>query len=88
MVFLWNRTLVAFVDKLSSTTVDFIMSEGELKKSVPYIGCKRFQKVLGGSLSMLRTCLGGEKRKWAIKELRGQKVSYCNYTKINKIMFC
>ena len=25
IVFLWNRTLVAFVDKLSSTTVDFIM---------------------------------------------------------------
>ena len=29
--FVWNRTLVAFVDKLSSTTVDFIRSEGELK---------------------------------------------------------
>ena len=31
---------------------------------------------------MLRTCLGGEKQKWTIKELRGQKGSYCNYTKI------
>ena len=31
VVFLWNRTVVAFVDKLSSTTVDFIRSEGELK---------------------------------------------------------
>ena len=31
VVFLWNRTLVAFVDKLSSTTVDFISSVGELK---------------------------------------------------------
>ena len=29
---------------------------------------------------MLRTCLGGEKRMWAIKELRGQKGNYCNYT--------
>ena len=31
---------------------------------------------------MLRMCLGGEKRKWAIKVLRGQKGSYCNYRKI------
>ena len=30
-------------DKLSSTTVDFIRSDGELK-SVPYIGSKRFYK--------------------------------------------
>ena len=28
---LWNSTLVVVVDKLSSTTVDFIRSEGELK---------------------------------------------------------
>ena len=33
VVFLWNRTLVALVDKLSSITVDFIRSEGELKKN-------------------------------------------------------
>ena len=31
VVFLLNRTLVAFVEKLSSTTVDFVSSEGELK---------------------------------------------------------
>ena len=36
VVFLWNRTLVAFVDKLSSTTVDFIRSEGELKNCALY----------------------------------------------------
>ena len=30
------------VDKLSSTTVDFIRSEGELKKTVPYMGSKMF----------------------------------------------
>ena len=36
VVFLWNRTLVAFVDKLSSTTVDFIRSEGELKNCTLY----------------------------------------------------
>ena len=28
---LWNRTLVLPEDKLSSTTVDFIRSEGKLK---------------------------------------------------------
>ena len=28
-----------------------------------YLGCKEFWKVLGGSLNMLRTCLGGWKRK-------------------------
>ena len=28
---LWNRTLVLLEDKLSSTTVDFIRSEGKLK---------------------------------------------------------
>ena len=38
----WNRTLVAFADKLSSTTVDFIRSEGELKKTALYKGSKRF----------------------------------------------
>ena len=27
VVFLWKRTLVAFVDKLSSTTVDFMKDE-------------------------------------------------------------
>ena len=27
----WNRTLVLLEDKLSSTTVDFIRSEGKLK---------------------------------------------------------
>ena len=48
-VFLWNRTLVAFVDKLSSTTVDFIRSEEELKKL-------HLIWVLTGSMSMLRTC--------------------------------
>ena len=36
VVFLWNRTLVAFVDKLSSTTADFIRSEGELKNCALY----------------------------------------------------
>ena len=30
--FLWNRTVVVVVDKLSSTSVDFIRSERELKK--------------------------------------------------------
>ena len=29
--FLWNRTVVVVVDKLSSTSVDFITSERELK---------------------------------------------------------
>ena len=33
--FLWNRTVVIVVDKLSSTSVDFIRSERELK-SVPF----------------------------------------------------
>ena len=42
VVFLWNRTLVALVDKLSSTTVDFIRSEGELKNCALYW----FQEVL------------------------------------------
>ena len=36
VVFLWNRTLLAFVDKLSSTTVDFIRSEGEMKDCISY----------------------------------------------------
>ena len=36
VVSLWNRTLVAFVDKLSSTTVNFIRSEGELKNCALY----------------------------------------------------
>ena len=36
VVFLWNRPLVAFVDKLSSTTVDLIRSEGELKNCSLY----------------------------------------------------
>ena len=36
VVFLWNRTLVVVVDKLSSTTVDFIRSEGELKNCTLY----------------------------------------------------
>ena len=31
VVFLWNRTLVVVVNKLSSTTVDFIRSEGTEK---------------------------------------------------------
>ena len=30
--FLWNRTVVVVVDKLSSTSVDFIKSERELEK--------------------------------------------------------
>ena len=30
--FLWNRTVVVVVDTLLSTSVDFIMSERELKK--------------------------------------------------------
>ena len=29
---LWNRTVVIVVDKLSSTSIDFIRSERELKK--------------------------------------------------------
>ena len=41
VVFLRNRTLVAFVDKLSSTIVGFIRSEGELK-TAPYMSCKMF----------------------------------------------
>ena len=44
---LWNRTLVLLEDKLSSTTVDFIRSEGKLKLSA-YIrfGSLRSVKVL------------------------------------------
>ena len=34
--FLWNRTVVVVVDKLSSTTVDFIRSERELKNCTLY----------------------------------------------------
>ena len=30
--FLWNRTVVVVVDKLSSTSIDFIRSERELEK--------------------------------------------------------
>ena len=45
VVFLWNRTLVAFVDKLSSTTVDFIRSEGELKNCTLY-GFKKVKIIL------------------------------------------
>ena len=33
---LWNRTLVLLEDKLSSTTVDFIRSEGKLKTKCLY----------------------------------------------------
>ena len=49
VVFLWNRTLVVFLDRLSCTTVDFIRSEGELCSiSV----CKRpVLKCSGGSLA-------------------------------------
>ena len=47
--FLWIRTVVVVVDKLSSTSVDFIRSERELKKLHLY-------GVLTGSLSMLRAC--------------------------------
>ena len=46
--FLWNRTVVVVLDKLSSTAVDFIRSERELKK-IALIW------VLGGSVCMLRT---------------------------------
>ena len=42
VVFLWNRTLVAFVDKLSSTTVDFIRSEGELKNCLIWLSKVQF----------------------------------------------
>ena len=45
VVFLWDRALVAFVDKLSSTTVEFIRSEGELKNWMLY----GFQEVLESS---------------------------------------
>ena len=34
---LWNRTLVLLEDKLSSTTVDFIRSEGKLKTKRLYL---------------------------------------------------
>ena len=34
--FLWNRTVVVVKDKLSSTTVDFIRSERELKNCTLY----------------------------------------------------
>ena len=34
--FLWNRTVVKVVDKLSSTSVDFIRSERELEKLCLY----------------------------------------------------
>ena len=33
---LWNRTFVEVFDKLSSTTVDFIRSEGELENMPLY----------------------------------------------------
>ena len=46
--FLWNRTVVVFVDKLSSTSVDFIRSDRELKKTALIWD-------LTGSLSILRT---------------------------------
>ena len=62
VVFLWDRTLVAFVDKLSSTTVDFIRSEGELKNCALY----GLQEVLESSRRFsehAQNLLGGEKRK-------------------------
>ena len=46
--FLWNRTVVVVVDKLSSTSVDFIRSERELKTVLIMS--------LTGLLSMLRAC--------------------------------
>ena len=53
--FLWNRTVVEVVDKLSSTSIDFIRSGRELKKTV-----------LIWSLNMLtgdaQSMLGGVKR--------------------------
>ena len=52
--FLWNRTVVVVVDKLSSTSVDFNRSERELEKLHLY-------GVLTGLLSMLRASLGGVK---------------------------
>ena len=49
--FLWNRTVVVVVDKLSSTSVDFFRSERELKKCT-YMESKRLtehaQSLLGG----------------------------------------
>ena len=49
--FLWNRTVVVVVDKLSSTSVDFIRSERELK-SCAYMESNRLtehaQSQLGG----------------------------------------
>ena len=47
--FLWNKTVVVVVDKLSSTSVDFIRSEMELKKTALIWD-------LTSSLSMLRAC--------------------------------
>ena len=44
---LWNRTLVLLEDKLSSTTVNFISSEGKLKtKCLIRFGSLRSVKVL------------------------------------------
>ena len=49
--FLWNRTVVGVVDKLSSTSVDFIRSERELENCT-YIESNRLtehaQSLLGG----------------------------------------
>ena len=47
--FLWNKTVVVVVDKLSSTSVDFLRSERELEKTVLIWS-------LTGLLSMLRAC--------------------------------
>ena len=50
--FLWNRRVVVIVDKLSSTSVDFIRSERELKKTVLIWSLNRLtehaQSLLGG----------------------------------------
>ena len=57
--FLWNTTVVVGVDMLSSTSVDFIRSERELKNCT-YMGSNRLtehaQSLLGG---VKRENLGG-----------------------------
>ena len=54
------------LDKLSSTSVDFIRSEGGM-------GMHALIWTLNCLLSILRGMLGSVNRKWALKELRGQK---------------
>ena len=67
VISLWNRTLVAFVDKLSSTTVDFIRSEEELKNCCIWVlrGSKRFYEHAQNLLDVKKGV--GKIRTWEAK---------------------